>query len=44
MKERQAVEMTEELENTSITLNHTPSNNIAYVVHFGNSYSGASNS
>ena len=34
----------EELENTSITLNHTPSNNIAYVVHFGNSYSGASNS
>ena len=34
----------EELENISITLNHTPSNNIAYVVHFGNSYSGASNS
>jgi hypothetical protein len=34
----------EELENTSITLNHTPSNNTAYVVHFGNSYSGASNS
>jgi hypothetical protein len=34
----------EELENVSVTLNHTPSNNIASVVHFGNSYSGASNS
>jgi hypothetical protein len=34
----------EELENISVTLNHTPSNNIAYIVHFGNSYSGASNS
>ena len=27
----------EELENVSVTLNHTPSNNIASVVHFGNS-------
>lgn len=34
----------EELENVSVTLNYTPSNNIASVVHFGNSYSGVTNS